>query len=125
MPSKCDGASRRSALRGYVYMAFKDLQKICFKVGFSRYCPSHRVTRYRKCYDGVKLAAYTSIIHHAPRIEQLAHWELDDYRRRDNCDQYRCVLREWLRYRRRWQCKLSAGGQAEFAHNLTELTVAG
>jgi T5orf172 domain len=90
------GTSTRSEQEGYVYIVSRDLDQDCFKIGFSRYDPSERVSCHRKCYDGVTLIAQTNLIPFARRVEQLAHWNLSTHRRREHCGRCNCEHREWF-----------------------------
>lgn len=86
----------KNSSEGYVYIVSKDSQNNCFKIGFSACEPFRRFTRHRKCYKSATLIMQTRKINFARRVEQLAHWELDDYRQREYCAECDCVHREWF-----------------------------
>lgn len=95
-PLKSDAEPTETAIEGYVYIVSRNADEECYKIGFSRYHPRWRVSRHRKCYDNAKLIAHTSMIRHAPRVEQLSHSDLRDYRFREYCEQCKRVHREWF-----------------------------
>lgn len=91
----CEQATDTDSI-GYVYIVSRDSKKDCFKIGFSRYAPSKRVKRHRKCYGDATLIAQTKMIRHARRVEQLVHWDLSNCRRKERCAQCDRVHREWF-----------------------------
>lgn len=84
------------AWEGCVYIVSRDSDSDCFKIGFSKYHPSERVTRHRRCYSTAKLISQTRMMRYARRVEQLVHWELDAYRRKEHCTRCNRVHREWF-----------------------------
>ncbi|ERF71111.1 hypothetical protein EPUS_07783 [Endocarpon pusillum Z07020] len=95
-PLMSRGKPMRSAQKGYVYIVSRDADENCFKIGFSKHHPMKRVSRHRRCHDGAKLIAFTSAIQHAPRVEQLVHWDLSTNRRWEKCSRCKCEHREWF-----------------------------
>lgn len=81
---------------GYVYIVSSDSRNNHFKIGYSRKNPKSRISSHRKCYKDATLIAYTSMIRHAHRVEQLVHWELDDLRRTGNCTTCGHAHKEWF-----------------------------
>lgn len=95
-PLMSRGKPMRSAQKGYVYIVSRDADENCFKIGVSKHHPSKRVSRHRRCYDGAELIAFTNAIQHAPRVEQLVHWDLSTHRRWEKCSRCSCEHREWF-----------------------------
>ncbi len=95
-PLRSCGKPMRSAQNGYVYIVSRDPDENCFKIGFSKYHPTKRVSSHRRCYDEAQLIAFTDVIRYAPRVEQLVHWDLSTNRRREKCSRCGCWHGEWF-----------------------------
>ena len=95
-PLMSRGKPMRSTQKGYVYIVSRNSDQNCFKIGVSKHHPMKRVSSHRRCYDGAQLIAFTNAIQHAPRVEQLVHWDLSTNRRREKCSRCSCEHREWF-----------------------------